>query len=261
MSVCFYKFNKSSILRNAPTPKGGDITRLRLLIAMWYDKEISEYADITFRINSIYGQFHNIDVVHSSKKRSNRKPAWERIWLLLTHLHLYDYVIWCDADACFKPTAPDVRRVLKAHNYPDAVLSSDIPREQNWFAKRCGPVPEWEGRKANLNSGIFIVKNSKAGKRFLERWSDPALYKTYKDDQCVLQHIYMSYLKGSESNLGHIVKIPYGELQLFVNDSSWQDLRSKSCSDTPYVYHMAGQANPEKRRSLFADFEILTNKC
>lgn len=262
--VIFDNLNDSPILINSLTRKGEHKDRLRLLIATWYDKDISEYADITFRINSMYGLYHNIDVVCSSKKRSNRGPSWERVWLLLTHLHRYDYVIWCDADACFKSTAPDVRHLLQASNYPDVVLSSDKTRPHNtptWFATQCGPVPESEGRKANLNAGIFIVKNSKAGQRFLERWSNPALYNMYKDDQCVLQYMYMSYLKGNEPNLGHIVKIPYGELQMIVNDNIWKDLRSKYCSDTPYVYHMAGQADKKKRSALFADIENLTNTC
>lgn len=235
---------------------------LRVLIAMWYNDAIRKYADITFRINSMYSKRHGIHLIRSSTPKSGRAFSWERVPLLLDQLSSYDYVIWCDADACFSPASPDVRELLRASSYPDAIVSEDIPTEYSMsLGTFSRALPETERSRCSLNAGIIMVKNSEAGLTLLRRWYDENAYEAYTDDQSVLRSIYMSYINGKASELGNIVKIPYGQLQTFINRSNWKAVLSKVCSARPYVYHAAGEHDMQKRISIFEDLERLTKNC
>ena len=230
----------------------------RVLIATWYDDKGSSYGDTTFRMNSSYGSLHGIDVIRSTTPRTDRSPSWQRVPLLQQLLPVYDYVIWCDADAVFKPRAPDVRALLKAHSYPDVVLSRDVDGSEN-FGLHAESLSESRRKQCNLNAGIVMIKNSDAGRELLRLWFHPDSFEKYQDDQSILRSIYMSYLDGDLPELGAVVALPYGDLQYFVSPTAHEDPLAETCSSTPYVYHAAG--DHKGRVPKLQDMEQLSKRC
>ena len=71
-------------------------------VFMWFDDNIKKYAENNYKINKIYCEKYNYQIIKSnSKLLVNKKPNWERIPLLLKYLDEFDYLIWIDADAHF----------------------------------------------------------------------------------------------------------------------------------------------------------------
>ena len=56
---------------------------------MWYDENISHYGDINFKINKLYCDKYNYNIIKSSERLIPKRSAhWERIPLLL---HLFSF--------------------------------------------------------------------------------------------------------------------------------------------------------------------------
>jgi len=103
-----------------------------IAICTWYDDAIAHYADIARdiniawknKVNDYYTSISNnnpeqtkyiFDVLTDNTEptdewKEKRKPHWNRIPMLSNHLNMknddgtnkYDYVMWIDADACFR---------------------------------------------------------------------------------------------------------------------------------------------------------------
>lgn len=133
---------------------------MRVAVVMFYDDAIREYGDLTLQINQLYCQKHGLDLICGrEKKYTNRHPAWERLPLILEHLSKYDYLVWIDADAFFYYHSISIVEFIQSNPTPDFLFSQD-------FGNR------------NLNTGIFVVKNTNYAHIFLNKWAyDEELYK------------------------------------------------------------------------------------
>ena len=115
-------------------------------IFMWFDDKIKEYADINYKINTIYCDKYGYTLITSNTRRyPNRKPHWERLPLLLEYFDTFDYLIWIDADAHFYIDSPPITNVIDT--YPDKlfIFSGDTDIKQN------------EKLSVHINSGFFII--------------------------------------------------------------------------------------------------------
>jgi len=192
---------------------------MKVAIVMFYDDKIKQFADLNYLINKKYCQKYNLDIIVShQKKYPSRYSAWERLPLVLKHLTNYDYLIWVDADAFFYPNAGNILSVINDNPAVDFIFSKDIGNQ-------------------NINSGIFIVKNTAYSKIFLEKWAyDEQLYKNNPFpgwwDQGVLIDMFNQNLLNIKE---HSIEYEYGCLQDFYE----REMPSKN----PYIYHMAGSSN------------------
>ena len=73
----------------------------KICVVMWFDDNIKSYAEINYIINKKYCDKYGYDIIKSSERRTNLEATWERVPLMIEHLHNYEYVIWIDADAFF----------------------------------------------------------------------------------------------------------------------------------------------------------------
>ena len=60
------------------------------------------------KINQKYCDNNNYDyIVDHTRRLKDRHQSWECITLLKKLLNKYDYVVWIDADACFRYDHPN----------------------------------------------------------------------------------------------------------------------------------------------------------
>ena len=125
----------------------------KICIFTWYDDNIKEYADITSVINKKYCENNNYDYIVDHKKRlSDRHASWERfpMFLKLINTNKYDYIVWIDADACFRFDNPNqnlLNDIINNNINKDIIFSYDIDSDE-------------------INNGLIIIKNTEYSKDF-----------------------------------------------------------------------------------------------
>ena len=191
---------------------------MKFCILMWYDENIASYGDINYEINKKYCDKNNIELIRCNERRySNRHPAWERIPLILKYINDYDYVIWIDADAFFYNDANNIVDIINDNINYNFIFSNDYGNN-------------------NINTGVYIVKNSQYSIDFLTRWLyDEDLYKNNKHpywwDQGVLIEIFNQNILDIKNNC---IIVDYGVLQHFFEGETFPN---KS-----FIFHLAGRS-------------------
>lgn len=185
--------------------------KYKIAIVMWYDKGISDYADIAADINEEFCKANGFTFIKSDKRRMpERKPHWERLPLMLEVLdtNKYDYVMWIDADAAFihkNNKSNELLKLISLYN-KDILLSS----EQD------GP----NDLKPYINSGVIIMKNTQNSRNILKYWmsnecksnGDTQYSRTGWNDQNCIRY---SHLVNYENIQDYSHIIPFGVLQTF----------------------------------------------
>jgi len=190
---------------------------MNICVIMFYDDNIKSYGDINYKINKLYCEKYNLKIIFSNEKKySNRHSAWERLPLMLDNISKFDYLIWIDADAFFYNDANNIVDIINNNINTNFIFSRDL------------------GNK-NINTGVFIVKNSQYSIDFLTKWAyDEELYKNNPYpvwwDQGVLIDMYDNNILDITQNS---VIINYGVLQHLGEDDK---LINKT-----YIFHMAGR--------------------
>ena len=196
----------------------------KICTVMWYDSNISSYADINLQINREYCKKYNIDLISSNEKTyKNRHASWEKLPLILKYIRQYDYILWIDADAFFYKDAKDIRDIIQENINKPFIFSND------------------KGN-SNINCGIFIVKNTEYSIKFLEKWAyDEHLYRENSCagwwEQGVLIDMFRQNILNIKSNN---IYYPYGTLQHFPIDPL------ESFNINPFVNHAAGRTTEER---------------
>jgi len=191
---------------------------MKFCILMWYDENIASYGDINYEINKKYCDKNNIELIRCNERRhSTRHPAWERIPLILKYINDYDYVMWIDADAFFYNDANNILDIIDDNINYNFIFSNDIGNN-------------------NINTGVYIVKNSQYSIDFLTRWLyDEDLYKNNKHpywwEQGVLIEMFNQNILDIKNNC---IIIDYGVLQHFFEDET---IPNKS-----FIFHLAGRS-------------------
>jgi hypothetical protein len=194
---------------------------MKFCILMWYDKDISCYGDLNYKINKAYCDKYNIELICCNKRRHVlRHPAWERIPLILEYINKYDYVMWIDADAHFYIDSKNIVDFINENSTHNIIFSQDM-------------------NLISINTGCFIVKNTKYSIDFLTKWCyDNNLYINnrypYWWDQGVILDMYEDNILDIQNNS---IIINYGILQHFY----FSEL--KNWSVKPYIFHLAGRTS------------------
>lgn len=191
---------------------------MKIGLCIFFDDNIADYSENCLKINQIYCDKHNIEIILSkTHKKPDRKPHWERIYLLLDHLSKFDYLIWIDSDAFFYEDSKHISTVIESNPDVPFIFSND------------------QGNQ-HINTGFFIVKNTQYSFDFLEKWGyDEEIYNhslklNYLHDQDGLVFMVKHNMLDIKNNC---TIIDYGILQHFYIDENFKPV--------PYIFHMAGK--------------------
>ena len=209
---------------------------MNICVVMFYDDNIKNYGDINFNINKKYCEKYNLDIIRSNKKNyKTRHAAWERIPLILENIEKYDYLIWIDSDAFFYNDSNNIVDVINTHNNTNFIFSNDINNK-------------------NINTGIFIVKNTQYSIDFFKKWGyDEELYKTNPHPEWWVQGVLIDMYKQNLMDIqNNSVLIDYGILQHFYENEL------TTLTNKPYVFHLAGRENDIRLKTSKKYFNNLT---
>jgi hypothetical protein len=216
---------------------------MKVCILMWYDNNISCYADINYEINKKYCDKYGYDIIKSNERTYlDRKPHYERIPLLLKYISRYDYVIWIDADAHFYLDSPPITNVINTYNNYLFIFSGDIYRKIIFT--------DYE----QINSGFFIVKNTDKSINFLKEWGYNNLYLKYKhglNDQGVLTLMYDENILNIQNNS---IIINYGILQHFEKEKKLITINKYGLNTHPFIIHYAGKKNNDELTKISREY-------
>jgi len=121
----------------------------KVCVFTWYDEGIKEYADITSEINQSYCDKEGFTFYKDNIRRlPDRTPHWERLPLFVELIPKYDYVIWIDADACFRNNSHKLKDIITKYEKYDIIWSYDFPYTQQ------------------INSGFIIAKCNEYTKQY-----------------------------------------------------------------------------------------------
>jgi|TARA_R110000803_G_scaffold152884_1_gene217860 hypothetical protein len=214
---------------------------MKIGVLMWYDRDIEDYGDNCYKINKVYCDKYNYDLIKSSERVYDstslpfRKAHWERYPLILKHIKSYDYVIWIDADAFFYNVSPPITDLINKHK-KEILFSED--------SNRLNPPA--------VNSGVLILKNTARVINIIKKW---AYSEELKDKYCGYklidgylcprmnwvedQAVVRGFVKDNVDDINNISKlIPYLELQHY--DVSERDVLVR-LKKIPYIFHLAGK--------------------
>ena len=207
---------------------------MRVGLVMFYDNAIQNYGDLNYIMNSTYCEKYNLEIILSKQKKyARRHSAWERLPLLLEHIEKFDYLIWIDADAFFHKEANNIVDIITKYPEANFIFSNDL------------------GDK-NINTGLFIVKNSKYSIDFLTKWAyDETLYINNTCppwwDQGVLIDMFNQNVLNIKQNS---IIFVYGFLQHFHENDKLQET---------YVFHLAGKKSDVRYQISRKYFNIMYN--
>ena len=196
---------------------------MKILVCMWYNEDIKVYADFFKKINEKYCNDNNYDFLYSDKKYTDKPPAFNKIYLLkeLLEKNEYDYYVWIDADAHFCNNN-DLEGYIENHIDKDFIWSGD--------------------KTPNINTGIFIMKNTDFSNRFLDKWIKTK--KTTNKDWWEQGVLTKMWIDNDLDIREHSFVFRYGMLQSFTDKSN------------NLIYHMAGTNKQDRIKYTKSKFEI-----
>jgi len=217
---------------------------MKICMVMFYDNNIKEYGDINYKINKLYCEKYNLDIILSQEKTyENRHSAYERLPLILKHIDNYDYVIWIDADAFFYITSKNIIEIINNNINCNFIFSKDITND----------ILNDNIDYNYINSGIFIVKNTKYSIEFINKWAyDEELYNNNPEKlrwvQGILNNMYNNNILNIKNNS---ILYKYGILQHF-NKNEIEILPIQ-----PFIYHLAGKSYEERLKASRNYYNII----
>ena len=196
----------------------------KICICTWYDDNIKEYADITSKINQKYCDNNNYDyIVDHTERLPERVKQWEKIPFILKLLNTtkYDYIVWIDADACFRYDHLNqnlLRDIINKNIDKDIILSKDI----------------WESDTNICNSGFMIFKNNKYSNNLLHNIINSnipqcKLYKEMYHEQTCISYLYNNNINSLKEKS---IILPFELLQTFSIDENKDS----------FIIHLAGKS-------------------
>lgn len=200
---------------------------MKIAICTSYRKEIEYFAVSTSINKKLYCDAHGYDFIEETNILDNTRAFyWDKLKVIQKNINNYDWLSWIDADAAITNFDIKIEDYIDP-NY-DIIISRQIVN---------GDL---------LNTGVFLIKNSKWTNNFLEKWysQEQFAYIPYHEQSAFI-HLYDT----EEDTRKHTKVIKQKGFNSF--PSIW--------SKDDFIVHFAGISN---RLPLIAislgDFSYLT---
>lgn len=246
--VLLFKFlnKKKDLFENIILDDTNTSKNLKLCVVMFYDDAIKEYSELNYKLNKLYCDKYNIDLILSQEKMyKDKHPSWEKLPLILKHIKNYDYIMWVDADAFFYSDVGNIKDIINEHLDKNFIFNFD----KNQITK--------DDKLINfINCGVFIVKNTQYSIDFLNKWAyDEELFKNNSHSGFWEQGVLIDMQNQNISNIKENQYIyDYSIIQHFNENDQGK------VSATPYILHLAGSTTEERINTSKKYYDKITSK-
>lgn len=216
--------NKKKIINIMENPQ-----KYKICFVTFEDRN-EEYIDLHNKNVKKYCDKWGYEYIHVKKNDTSISPYWYKVFLVydLMKTNKYDYVFWMDSDTVINNFNIDLGEdILEKYDSDIYVASDNIKYDV-------------------VNSGLFIVKNSEIGIRFMEDWIGEYDKICEKGD---------GYLRGvwamscyEQGNLNKLIFEKYSKNTTFLDGNIFQN--NNSCFEEVFVMHHYG-GKKEKRAECF----------
>jgi hypothetical protein len=203
---------------------------IKVLIVSFDNRSESELKYLKFHkenIKKYCKKWKNVDYFFTNK--CNENVYWCKLYLIQEKLKnsKYDYIMWMDTDAIFLKNNLSIQKLLSSYS-SDIFISND---------------PNKKSIKENNNilcAGVFIIKNSKIGKKFIDdcinEWDKINCVKSDKK----LNGVYacLCYEQGIMNKLIYEKYIDY--TTILYNDII---KNTYNCDNNSFILHNFGKNN------------------
>lgn len=119
-----------------------------------YENRKEKYIDLHDRNIYDYCMLYGYDYIRLDKSYDDISPYWYKIKCVKNMLdsNNWKYIIWLDSDTFINNFNIDIGKILNQYNSDIFVASDNHPLYDI------------------VNAGVFVVKNSNIGKKFMEDW-------------------------------------------------------------------------------------------
>mmetsp|Transcript_18188 Transcript_18188/g.35723 ORF Transcript_18188/g.35723 Transcript_18188/m.35723 type:complete len:394 (-) Transcript_18188:225-1406(-) len=169
---CPYLDTSAIELRRAGLPNSMKSSKMKLGIVTFFGNMDPEMRAASIANKETYAARHGYDVIVADEDIDKSRPAaWSKFIILKKYLDKYQYLMWMDADALFMNMTIRVEDLIDSHH-------------ELFFARD----------EADINSGIFLIRNSEWSKWWLDQaWDQTWLIKgshPFKYEQRAIQYMY-----------------------------------------------------------------------
>ena len=141
----------------------------KILIITAEDRN-EEYIKLHDESFKKYSKLHNYEYLRLDNcPKEESSTYWCKIYKVKEYLNKYDYVMWVDSDTIITNYNKSLDEFISKFGEPDIIIGED--EQTNRFL----PINI-------LNAGVFLIKNSKIGKEFI----DDCLNKI--PDNCIINN-------------------------------------------------------------------------
>ncbi|ATZ80221.1 putative glycosyltransferase [Bodo saltans virus] len=154
LSLQYKTAKMSKELYNNNMVKNKTLKKYNIAFLTYEDRDI-EYIKLHHENIDNYCNMWGYDYIHVNKNDTIISPYWYKVFLVYNILKLnkYDYVFWMDSDTIINDSNIDLSNIISNYN-SDIFVASD-------------------NTKTDIgNAGLFIIKNSDIGIKFMEDWID-----------------------------------------------------------------------------------------
>jgi len=213
--------------------------KIGIITAEDRNDEYIKYHDISFQK---YCDLHNYDYIRTTNcSKEESTTYWCKIHKVKTALDSgkYDYVMWADSDTIITNLNISLGTIIKETGEPDIIIGKDT-----WFTSIINIIC----------AGIFLIKNSKEGKSFI----DECLSKINNKPQCIYNNKEQGIWAGicyEQGVMNLLIREKYKNAYIDTENKYFFNCTPTSnCEDFKTVFlHLAGWGN-ESRANIFKKY-------
>lgn len=194
-----------------------------------FENRKEEYIDLHNKNMKKYCDKYGYDYIHISENTTGISPYWYKVFLVKDLFEKnYDYVFWLDSDTAIMNFNIDLGEDILDKYDSDIFVGSDNIKYDV------------------VNAGLFIIRNSEIGKKFIDDWIDA--YKPYceKGNGSLRGRWALSCYE--QGHLNRLIYEKYSKYTSFLDQSLFQN--TNSCFDNVFVMHYYG-GDKKKRAECF----------
>jgi hypothetical protein len=201
-------------------------SKYNIAFLTYEDRDI-EYIKLHHENMEKYCDYWGYDYIHVNKNNTIISPYWYKVFLVynILKLNTYDYVFWLDSDTIINDPKIDLSDIISKYA-SDIFVASDNTRVDIG------------------NAGLFIIKNSEIGIKFMEDWIDSYSIECDLGNRKLRGKWALSCYEQGMMNKLIIEK--YANNTTFLKNDIWNN--TGSCSKKGFILHYYGGKNHLRKK-------------